>query len=228
MQTPTSVGISATRTPSDGASDNTEESQGPQPWWHERTGDSSREHGLTLVPGLCCGARDAALLRSPPATPRAPSPCPQGGQWALTGELGPAGAGVADAAQGEAPQAVIHQLPVAQPEPQQDPIDLILSWWLQGEGGKESDAAPIQGSLAPSGATRCHLPGQGRGDGTCQRMSTDVVVWGVMERMVGASSGAVGEKRVVRLRRRPGQRRNSPGHVPAAPAPGGADPPAGW
>lgn len=154
MQTPTSVGISATRTPSDGASDNTEESQGPQPWWHEGTGDSSREHGLTLVPGLCCGARDAALLRSPPATPRAPSPCPQGGQWALTGELGPAGAGVADAAQGEAPQAVIHQLPVAQPEPQQDPIDLILSWRLQGEGGKESEAAPIQGSLAPSGATR--------------------------------------------------------------------------
>lgn len=52
---------------------------------------------------------------------------------ALTGELSPHGARVANATQGEAAQAVVHQLAVAETETQQDPIDLVLSRGLHGE-----------------------------------------------------------------------------------------------
>lgn len=83
---------------------------------------------------LPCAILHLPLLGHPP--PPAPSHAPPQGPWALTGELGPRGAGVADAAQGEAAQAVVHQLAVAEAETQQDPVDLVLGWGLRGEDGE--------------------------------------------------------------------------------------------
>lgn len=111
---------------------------------------------------------------------------------------------MADATQGDTAQAVIHQLPVAEAETQQDPIDLVLSRGLFGGGNSEwllwspapQGDCPQCASVTPLKGDSPTTPSkvEGTRESTCQRMSTEVVVCGVTERMVGASSGAVGRR----------------------------------
>lgn len=52
----------------------------------------------------------------------------------LTGELSPLGPRVVDASKSEAPQPVVEQLPVPDPEAQEDAVDLVLRRRLQAGG----------------------------------------------------------------------------------------------
>lgn len=61
-----------------------------------------------------------------------PLPSPDSRRVSLTGELRPLGSWVVDASQRETPQPIVEQLPVPNPEAQEDAVDPVLGWWLQG------------------------------------------------------------------------------------------------
>lgn len=77
----------------------------------------SRKLGITPVWG---GAHACPPVHPPPRRPRE----------SLTGQLGPLGPWVVDAAHGEPPQSLREQFPVADPESQEDAVDFVLGWWL--------------------------------------------------------------------------------------------------
>lgn len=77
----------------------------------------------------------------------------------LTGKLGPLGPRVVDATQREAPQPLIEQLPVPDPEAQEDAVDLVLCRWLQGRERRMGRGRKHRGSpastLPPSHPAAC-------------------------------------------------------------------------
>lgn len=83
----------------------------------------------------------------------------------LTGELCPFGPGVVDASKSEAPQPFIKQLPVADAEAQEDTVDLVLGWWLQGNRQDIGSSLGLLSScstLSPHHAARLGFRGYGR------------------------------------------------------------------
>ena len=66
----------------------------------------------------------------------------------------PLGPWVVDATQREAPQSVVEQLPVADPEAQKDSVDLVLRRRLQGRGWQDgarwARPLPLGPSFLPS------------------------------------------------------------------------------
>lgn len=71
-------------------------------------------------------------------------PSPDSRRVSLTGQLCPLGSWVVDASKCEAPQPIVEQLPVPDPEAQEDAIDPVLGWWLQGRAwGMERGLGPL-------------------------------------------------------------------------------------
>lgn len=200
--------------------------------------------------GRWCERRtqDAALPRTPPAVPPPSpvSPRPMGPRG-LTGELCPRGTGVADAAQGEAAQAVVEQLAVAEAETQQDPIDLVLSWGLQKRvgrgfselghpeiavpsflrvfwGQRSPDPQPWRAPrvLAGTATPRCHLPAGPQRGQRGQYLPADEHRGGGVRGDGEDGGGLLGGCGVEAGGEAP--------EMPRAPSPAplGTDPPAGW
>lgn len=100
-------------------------------------------------------SRSMGKVRMPtPTLPKVP-------EVLLTGELSPLGPRVVDASKSEAPQPIVEQLPVPDPEAQEDAVDLVLRWRLR-EGQTWGGALTMAHLTPPQLCPSCLLQPQGR------------------------------------------------------------------
>lgn len=99
--------------------------------------------------GLGFQVSDFRKLRAAGREVSVPTHPPGSRRVSLTGQLCPLGPWVVDAMQREAPQPLVQQLPVPDPEAQEDAVDLVLCRWLQGGVGNGEGLASPQLSLPP-------------------------------------------------------------------------------